>query len=87
MISLPAPNSLSYPPTEVPMPSQYQEIIAAAFQDELVKIAEIKAGKLSPTTIKTLGLMGAGAVGYKAVSQANQDRRMGRTMRLQQQNY
>lgn len=64
--------------------SNYQETIAAAFQDELMKIAEAKAGKLSPTTLKTIGLIGAGAVGYKTVSQANQDRRMGRTMRLQQ---
>lgn len=64
--------------------SNYQEAVAAAFQDELMKIAEAKAGKLSPTTLKTIGLIGAGAVGYKTVSQANQDRRMGRTMRLQQ---
>ena len=64
--------------------SNYQEAIAAAFQDELMKIAEAKAGKLSPTTLKTIGLIGAGALGYKTVSQANQDRRMGRTMRLQQ---
>jgi hypothetical protein len=71
------------------MPSPYQETIAAAFQDELMKIksAEATGGKLSPTTLKTIGLIGAGAMGYKTVSQANDDRRMGRTMRLQQQNY
>lgn len=69
------------------MPNRYQEILAAAFQDELMKIAEIGGRKLSPTTLKTLGLVGAGAIGYRTMSQANQDRRLGRTMRLQQQNY
>ncbi len=71
------------------MLSPYQEIMAAAFQDELMKIknAEARAGKLSPTTLKTVGLIGAGALGYRTASQANQDRRMGRAMRLQQQNY
>ncbi len=69
------------------MPNRYQEVVAAAFQDEIMKIAEARGGKLSPTTLKTLGLVGAGAVGYRTVSQANQDRRLGRTMRLQQQNY
>ncbi len=69
------------------MIDQYREAIAAAFQDELMKIADASGGKLSPTTLKTLGLVGAGAMGYRTVSQANQDRRLGRTMRLQQQNY
>lgn len=71
------------------MPQIYQEIIATAFQDELVKIksAEAAGGKLSPTTLKTIGLLGAGAMGYHTVTQANQDRKIGRTMRLQQQNY
>ncbi len=71
------------------MPSPYQEAIAAAFQDELMKIksAEASGGKLSPATLKTIGLIGTGALGYKAVSQANDDRRLGRTMRIQQQNY
>lgn len=69
------------------MADQYKETIAAAFQDELMKIAEAGGGKLSPTTLKTLGLVGAGAMGYRTASQANQDRRLGRTMRLQQQNY
>lgn len=69
------------------MSSRYQEVIAAAFQDEIMKLAEAGGGKLSPTTLKTLGLVGAGAVGYRTMSQANQDRRLGRTMRLQQQNY
>ena len=69
------------------MSRHYLETIAAAFQDELMKMAEASGGKLSPTTLKTLGLIGAGAVGYKTVSQANQDRRLGRGMRLQQQTY
>jgi hypothetical protein len=67
------------------MPSPYQQAIADAFQDELQKIAEVRSGKLSATTVKTLGLVGAGALGYRAVSQANQDRRMGKAMRVQQQ--
>ena len=69
------------------MSNPYHQAIAAAFQDELSKIAEARAGKLSPTTLKTIGLIGTGALGYKAVSQANQDRKMGRAMRMQQQNY
>lgn len=71
------------------MPSPYLETLAAAFQDELMKIkeAEASSGKLSPTTLKTVGLLGAGALGYHTMTQANQDRKLGRTMRLQQQNY
>lgn len=71
------------------MLSPYQEAIAAAFQDELMKIksAEVSSGKLSPTTLKTVGLLGAGALGYHTMTQANQDRKTGRTVRLQQQNY
>jgi hypothetical protein len=52
-----------------------------------IKSAEASGGKLSPATLKTIGLIGTGALGYKAVSQANDDRRLGRTMRIQQQNY
>lgn len=66
------------------MPNPYQERMAAAFQDELVKIAQEKAAKLSPATWKLLGVAGAGALGYEAVRRANQDRRMGRAMRIQQ---
>lgn len=63
-----------------------QEIIAKAFQEELMKIADAKKN-LSATTVKTLGLVGAGALGYRTVSQANQDRKLGRSMRMQQQGY
>lgn len=66
------------------MSTRYQEIMASAFQDQLMKNAEAQAAKLSPTTVKTLGLLGAGALGYKTISQANNDRRMGRSMRVQQ---
>jgi hypothetical protein len=66
------------------MPNSYQEVMAAAFQDELVKRAQQKSAGLSPATIKALGLVGAGALGYHTVTQANQDRRLGRTMRMQQ---
>lgn len=71
------------------MPSPYEQAIATAFADELMKIksAEAGNGKLSPTTLKTIGLMGAGALGFHTVSQANSDRKLGRTMRLQQQGY
>jgi hypothetical protein len=66
--------------------TQYEQIMAVAFADELMKIksAEAASGKLSPTTLKTVGLLGAGALGYHTVSQANNDRKMGRQMRLQQ---
>jgi hypothetical protein len=66
------------------MPTPYQEVMAAAFQDQIMKNAEAKQAGLSPTTIKTLGLLGAGALTYRAATQANDDRRMGRTMRMQQ---
>lgn len=66
------------------MQNSYQEAIAAAFQDELVKIAEHKSALLSPATVKALGFAGAGALGYHTVTQANKDRRLGKTMRMQQ---
>lgn len=68
------------------MPNQYQEVMAGAFVDELQKIARQKVA-MSHTTAKTLGLVGAGAVGWEAVTRANNDRRLGRQMRLQQQGY
>lgn len=64
----------------------YDEIVAAAFEDELVKIASEKIA-ISPEALKTLGILGAGAVTFEALRRANEDRRMGRMMRMQQQNY
>lgn len=57
--------------------------MASAFQDELTKIAEAKlaAGGKIP---KAVPLMAAGAVGWEAVRRANQDRKIGRQVRLQQ---
>lgn len=64
--------------------NQYQEVMAGAFADELQKIARQKIA-MSPETAKALGLVGAGAVGWGALTRANNDRRLGRQVRLQQQ--
>lgn len=63
--------------------SQTAERIALAFEDEMRKIAQTKQA-LSVGTAKTLGLLGAGAVGAEALRRAERDRRLGRTVRMQQ---
>lgn len=68
------------------MANPYQERMAAAFEDELVKIAQEKAA-MEPATLKMLGLVGAGALGSELLRRAERDRRMGRAMRLQQGAY
>ena len=70
----------------MPKPNQYQEVMAGAFADELQKIARQKVA-MSAGTAKALGLVGAGAIGWGALTRANDDRRLGRQMRLQQQGY
>lgn len=70
----------------MPTPNQYQEVMAGAFADELQKIARQKVA-MSTGTAKALGLVGAGALGWGALTRANDDRRLGRQMRLQQQGY
>ena len=67
------------------MPTSYEEAMAAAFEDEMQKIAESKVSAMTPQTMKALGLVGAGALGYETIRKANQDRKIGRTVRLQQQ--
>ena len=62
------------------MSNPYQEKLAAAFEDELRKIAQQKLA----ISHKTLGLLGAGAIGAEILRRANDDRRMGRAMRMQQ---
>jgi hypothetical protein len=62
----------------------YAEIMAAAFEDEMQKIAAEKVAALSPQAAKTLGTAGAAVLGWEALRKANQDRKMGRAMRLQQ---
>lgn len=57
----------------------YEDAIINAFEDELQKIAVMKKEHL-----KTLGLVGAGAIGAESIRRAENDRRMGRAMRLQQ---
>lgn len=59
------------------MANHYHEAMAAAFEDELEKIA------ISKDTAKTIGLVGAGAVGTEVVRRAERDRRMGRAVRIQ----
>ena len=61
----------------------FAERMAAAFEDEMRKIAQGKISALKPKTMKTLGLMAAGGVATEAVHRAEHDRRMGRQMRLQ----
>lgn len=68
------------------MATPYQEAMAAAFEDELQKIAQDKAA-MSPHTMKTLGLLGAGALGAETLRRAERDRRMGKAMRVQQGSY
>jgi lactate dehydrogenase-like 2-hydroxyacid dehydrogenase len=60
------------------MANPYYETMAAAFEDELEKIA------MTSSTAKTIGLIGAGAIGAETIRRAEKDRRMGRMMRLQQ---
>jgi hypothetical protein len=64
------------------------EIMAAAFQDELQKIAASKAGiaGLAEGAVgKALLPAAVGIAGYETLRRANQDRKMGRAMRVQQQ--
>jgi len=63
--------------------SLFEDTLASAFEDELVKIAHIKLSGLTQAQ-KALGLMAAGGITYEVLRRANQDRRMGRAMRVQQ---
>lgn len=63
------------------MSTPYHLAIVDAFEDELQKIA---AAKLKKDHMKTLGVAAAGAVGYEGLRRANQDRKMGRMVRIQQ---
>lgn len=65
------------------MTTAFQEAVIQAFEDELEKIAQIKSA-ISKQTMKTVGLIGAGAVGTETLRRANNDRKMGRIMRIQQ---
>ena len=53
------------------------EVIASAFQEELEKIA------ISKDTAKALALITAGGVGTETLRRANNDRKMGRMVRMQ----
>jgi lactate dehydrogenase-like 2-hydroxyacid dehydrogenase len=66
--------------------NKYTEIMASAFEDELRKIATAKVPSKMPS-LKTMGLVGAGAVGYETLRRAERDRRMGRAMRIQNNAY
>lgn len=59
------------------------DIMAAAFEDELVKIASAKVqGK---GLGRKLAPVAAGIVGYETLRRAEHDRRLGRQIRKQQQ--
>lgn len=56
------------------------DVMAAAFQDELVKIATQKNASIK----KVVGTAVAGAAAYELLRRAEKDRRMGFAMRAQQ---
>lgn len=64
----------------------YQDVFVSAFEDELEKIAQAKqAAAPKPGNLKrNLGVAVAGAVGYETLRRANEDRKMGRMVRRQQ---
>ncbi len=68
----------------MPQPESYAAAMAAGFEDEMQKIAQVKAAALSPDALKTIALVGGAALGYEALRRANHDRRMGRAVRMQQ---
>lgn len=68
------------------MATPYHQTMAAAFEDELQKIAAEKIS-MSGHAAKTLGLLGAGALGAEFIRRAERDRRMGRAVRMQNQGY
>lgn len=57
------------------------EMMADAFQDELQKIAKQKK---AAAIGKALPLMAAGAAGWETMRRANEDRKLGRQVRKQQ---
>ena len=70
------------------MPTPYHTVIVEAFEDELKKIAEAKglAGLVAKNK-KNLGIAAAGAVGYEGLRRANEDRKVGRMVRRQNQGF
>ncbi len=76
------------------MRDPYTQAMTAGFEDELRKIAglasaEAKAGKSLMGKLTHPAVLGAGGgiLAYKTLSQAEQDRRMGRQIRKQNQGY
>lgn len=67
----------------------FADVMANAFEDELKKIAEAKVVKVANkgSLAKFLIPAAIGAAGYETIRRANQDRRMGRAMRVQQGAY
>lgn len=62
----------------------YAETMANSFRDELKKIAQVK--KQSGIPASAVALPVAGALGWEYLRRANQDRKMGQSMRMQQTN-
>lgn len=73
------------------MDRQYIQAMADGFEKEMKKIAagEVKAGRgiLGMLARKEVLLPVGGALAYKAISTAEQDRQTGRQIRMQQQGY
>lgn len=65
---------------------QYADVMANAFQSELRKIASQKESGLADLA-KNKYLLGgaAGILGFKQLEKAEQDRRLGRRLRMQSQ--
>lgn len=69
------------------MPNPYQLAFLEAFEDELEKIAATNPAGAKNLLSKHKGAIGtavAGAVGYESLRRANEDRKMGRMIRRQQ---
>jgi len=62
----------------------FLERMTVSFEDELVKIATCKLKVAGAAGYKTMGLLGAGALGFHLLSKVNRDRRLGRQLRMQQ---
>ncbi len=61
----------------------FDDTLYDSFQNELSKIAKAMSSSLSPIQ-KNLMVAAGGAASYEALRRANQDRKMGRMMRIQQ---
>ena len=62
----------------------YADRMAASFENELVKIAAAKQAALAGAAKGALPTLLAGAAGWEMLRRANEDRRTGKMIRIQQ---